>query len=40
MGDVKLAALIGMVMGVVGLRYVGVAAGAAIVPGAWADSPR
>ena len=33
MGDVKLAAVIGMVMGSVGLRYVGVAAGAAIVLG-------
>jgi leader peptidase (prepilin peptidase)/N-methyltransferase len=33
MGDVKLAALIGLVMGSLGLRYVGVAAGAAIVLG-------
>ena len=33
MGDVKLAALIGMVMGSLGLRYVGVAAGAAILLG-------
>ena len=33
MGDVKLAALIGLVLGSVGLRYVGVAAGAAIVLG-------
>jgi leader peptidase (prepilin peptidase)/N-methyltransferase len=33
MGDVKLAAVIGMVMGSVGLRYVGVAAGAAVVLG-------
>ncbi len=33
MGDVKLAALIGIVMGSVGLRYVGVAAGAAILLG-------
>ena len=33
MGDVKLAALIGAVMGALGLRYVGVAAGAAIVLG-------
>jgi leader peptidase (prepilin peptidase) / N-methyltransferase len=33
MGDVKLAALIGVVMGAVGLRYVGVAAGAAILLG-------
>jgi leader peptidase (prepilin peptidase) / N-methyltransferase len=34
MGDVKLAALIGLVLGSVGLRYVAVAAGAAIVAGA------
>jgi leader peptidase (prepilin peptidase)/N-methyltransferase len=33
MGDVKLAALIGAVFGSLGLRYVGVAAGAAIVLG-------
>jgi leader peptidase (prepilin peptidase)/N-methyltransferase len=33
MGDVKLAALIGLVLGSIGLRYVGVAAGAAIVLG-------
>ena len=33
MGDVKLAALIGLVMGAIGLRYVGVAAGSAIVLG-------
>src|SRR5919106_4949939 len=33
MGDVKLAALIGLVLGSLGLRYVGVAAGAAIVLG-------
>jgi leader peptidase (prepilin peptidase)/N-methyltransferase len=33
MGDVKLAALTGLALGVVGLRYVGVAAGAAIVLG-------
>ena len=33
MGDVKLAALIGLVMGSLGLSYVGVAAGAAIVLG-------
>jgi leader peptidase (prepilin peptidase)/N-methyltransferase len=33
MGDVKLAALIGVVLGAVGLRYVGVAAAAAIVSG-------
>jgi leader peptidase (prepilin peptidase)/N-methyltransferase len=33
MGDVKLAALIGLVFGSIGLRYVGVAAGAAIVLG-------
>jgi leader peptidase (prepilin peptidase)/N-methyltransferase len=33
MGDVKLAALIGLVLGSIGLRYVGVAAGAAIVFG-------
>jgi leader peptidase (prepilin peptidase)/N-methyltransferase len=33
MGDVKLAAVIGLVMGSVGLRYVGVAAGAAVVLG-------
>jgi leader peptidase (prepilin peptidase) / N-methyltransferase len=33
MGDVKLAALIGLVMGSLGLRYVGVAAGAAILLG-------
>ncbi len=33
MGDVKLAALIGLVLGAFGLRYVGVAAGAAIVLG-------
>ena len=33
MGDVKLAALIGIVMGAIGLRYVGVAAGAAILLG-------
>ncbi len=33
MGDVKLAGLIGIVMGAVGLRYVGVAAGAAILLG-------
>jgi leader peptidase (prepilin peptidase)/N-methyltransferase len=33
MGDVKLAALIGLVLGSIGLRFVGVAAGAAIVLG-------
>src|SRR5215210_4544679 len=33
MGDVKLAAVIGVVLGSLGLRYVGVAAGAAIVLG-------
>jgi leader peptidase (prepilin peptidase)/N-methyltransferase len=33
MGDVKLAGLIGLVMGSLGLRYVGVAAGAAILFG-------
>jgi len=33
MGDVKLTALIGLVMGSLGLRYVGVAAGAAILLG-------
>ena len=33
MGDVKLAALLGAVFGALGLRYVGVAAGAAIVLG-------
>ena len=33
MGDVKLAAVIGLVMGAVGLRYVGVAAGSAVVLG-------
>jgi leader peptidase (prepilin peptidase)/N-methyltransferase len=33
MGDVKLAALIGLVLGSLGLRHVGVAAGAAIVLG-------
>jgi leader peptidase (prepilin peptidase)/N-methyltransferase len=33
MGDVKLAALIGVVLGALGLRFVGVAAGAAIVLG-------
>ncbi len=33
MGDVKLAALLGAVFGAIGLRYVGVAAGAAIVLG-------
>jgi leader peptidase (prepilin peptidase)/N-methyltransferase len=33
MGDVKLAALIGLVLGSIGLGYVGVAAGAAIVLG-------
>lgn len=33
MGDVKLAALIGMVLGSLGLRHVGVAAGSAIVLG-------
>jgi leader peptidase (prepilin peptidase) / N-methyltransferase len=33
MGDVKLAGLIGVVLGALGLRYVGVAAGAAIVLG-------
>lgn len=33
MGDVKLAALVGLVLGSIGLRYVGVAAGAAIVLG-------
>ena len=33
MGDVKLAGLIGLVLGSLGLRYVGVAAGAAIVLG-------
>jgi leader peptidase (prepilin peptidase)/N-methyltransferase len=33
MGDVKLAALIGVVMGSLGLRFVGVAAGAAVVFG-------
>jgi leader peptidase (prepilin peptidase)/N-methyltransferase len=33
MGDVKLAALIGLVLGSLGLRFVGVAAGAAIVLG-------
>jgi leader peptidase (prepilin peptidase) / N-methyltransferase len=34
MGDVKLASLIGLVLGSIGLGYVGVAAGAAIVLGA------
>jgi leader peptidase (prepilin peptidase)/N-methyltransferase len=34
MGDVKLAALIGVVLGSLGLGYVGVAAGAAVVSGA------
>jgi leader peptidase (prepilin peptidase) / N-methyltransferase len=33
MGDVKLAALIGLVLGSLGLGFVGVAAGAAIVLG-------
>jgi leader peptidase (prepilin peptidase)/N-methyltransferase len=33
MGDVKLAALIGLVLGSIGLRFVGVAAGAAILFG-------
>jgi leader peptidase (prepilin peptidase)/N-methyltransferase len=33
MGDVKLAALVGLALGSIGLRYVGVAAGAAIVLG-------
>jgi leader peptidase (prepilin peptidase)/N-methyltransferase len=33
MGDVKLTGLIGLVMGALGLRYVGVAAGAAILLG-------
>jgi leader peptidase (prepilin peptidase)/N-methyltransferase len=33
MGDVKLASLIGLVLGSLGLRYVGVAAGAAIALG-------
>jgi leader peptidase (prepilin peptidase)/N-methyltransferase len=33
MGDVKLAGLIGLVLGSLGLRYVGVAAGAAILSG-------
>jgi leader peptidase (prepilin peptidase)/N-methyltransferase len=33
MGDVKLAGVIGIVLGSLGLRYVGVAAGAAIVLG-------
>lgn len=33
MGDVKLAAVIGLVMGSLGLRFVGVAAGAAVVFG-------
>jgi leader peptidase (prepilin peptidase)/N-methyltransferase len=33
MGDVKLTALIGLVMGSIGLRYVGVAAGGAILLG-------
>ncbi len=33
MGDVKLAALIGLVLGAIGLRYVAVAAGAAILLG-------
>jgi leader peptidase (prepilin peptidase) / N-methyltransferase len=33
MGDVKLAAVIGLVLGALGLRWVGVAAGAAIVLG-------
>ncbi len=33
MGDVKLAGLIGIVMGAIGLRYVGVAAGAAVLLG-------
>jgi leader peptidase (prepilin peptidase)/N-methyltransferase len=33
MGDVKLTGLIGLVMGAFGLRYVGVAAGAAILHG-------
>jgi leader peptidase (prepilin peptidase)/N-methyltransferase len=33
MGDVKLAALVGLVLGSLGLRFVGVAAGAAIVLG-------
>jgi leader peptidase (prepilin peptidase)/N-methyltransferase len=33
MGDVKLAGLIGLVLGSLGLRYVGVAAGAAILAG-------
>lgn len=33
MGDVKLAALIGLVLGALGLRYVGVAAGAGILLG-------
>jgi leader peptidase (prepilin peptidase) / N-methyltransferase len=33
MGDVKLAALIGLVLGALGLRFVGVAAGAAIALG-------
>jgi leader peptidase (prepilin peptidase)/N-methyltransferase len=34
MGDVKLAAVIGVALGAIGLRFVGVAAGAAIVLGA------
>jgi leader peptidase (prepilin peptidase) / N-methyltransferase len=33
LGDVKLAALIGLVLGSLGLRFVGVAAGAAIALG-------
>jgi len=33
MGDVKLAALIGLVLGSIGLRFVGVAAGAAVLLG-------
>jgi leader peptidase (prepilin peptidase)/N-methyltransferase len=33
MGDVKLAALVGLVLGSIALRYVGVAAGAAVVLG-------
>ncbi len=37
MGDVKLAAVLGVAFGSIGLRYVGVAAGAAIVIGAVAS---
>ena len=40
MGDVKLAGLIGLVMGSLGLRYVAVAAGAAILLGASGGSRR